>query len=89
MFIASGVVPHKEHIKQCVELQRSSRPGAVGRVTVHWLIEPDGTVRDIKVIDADSTNRVMADCLTKEIKTWRFPSTPSGKPVPVDFPFKF
>jgi TonB family protein len=74
--------------------QKWLRKGSVfeGNLTVRMLIQPDGTVRDAKIISEKSTidNPTFSAEVLQNIKKWRFREDPNANgDIPVSFPLRF
>lgn len=75
-------------IKVCVDEQKKREPGVTGKIVMKWTVLPNGTTTLVMVASDEFKNTYLAGCLTRAIKTWKFPHHRSpGEPVV--FPFKF
>ncbi len=80
---------HTDQIRYCYERQLVTHPGLQGKVTVQWLIGPDGKVLRANVVDSSANDQDLDRCLTSKVLTWRFPSPRGGGTVVVNYPFMF
>ena len=81
---------HVSEIQRCYERALFDHPQLVGRIEYEWTITPTGGVSDSNVkrsdmSDADGLNH----CVTKVIKSLKFPASKNGLPTvtSVGFPF--
>ncbi len=90
--IAKVVQSNKGAIRYCYESKLTRYPTLQGKVVVDFIIEPDGSVRTVKIgqnkLRPRAAGRAVASCLIRFIKRWTFPSPEGGK-VRVIYPFTF
>jgi hypothetical protein len=60
-----------------------------GKLQTHFVITPEGTVRQPKVVKKGTTlkNEALHRCVETVLSTMVFPKPPDGKDHPVDYPF--
>jgi TonB family protein len=64
------------------------KPGESGRVTVKFIIEPDGTVEVADIADSTLENERVERCMVFAAKALRFPQPYCGGIVIVVYPFE-
>jgi len=74
-------------VRACYERQLKQSPGLRGRVKIGWTIGADGRVRSPSVVSNSTRNRTMLPCITKAVRSWKFPRAES--PADVEWPFVF
>lgn len=80
---------HINEIRHCYNQGLQRDPDLRGRVTVAFVIAPNGDVQSAKVVKNDLADARVDDCIVKAIKRWRFPKSADGRPVRVSYPFQF
>ena len=77
-------------IERCWEQTLASQDKPVeGKLQTHFIISPEGTVRQPKVVKKGTTlkNEALHRCVETVLSTMVFPKPPDGKDHPVDYPF--
>ena len=86
------VTRNKGAIRYCYESQLLRYPTLRGKVVVDFIIELDGTVRQVNIQSNNMSNAAaagnVASCLVRFIRRWKFPAPRGGK-VRVIYPFTF
>lgn len=59
-----------------------------GTVRMEWRIMKSGRTSSVRVLTPDYVGTPVGQCMTKEVKKWRFPAFTGTPPPPVKFPFK-
>ena len=61
-----------------------------GKIQTHFIITPEGTVRQPKVVKKGTTLKdpALHRCVETVLSTMVFPKPPDGKDHPVEYPFK-
>jgi hypothetical protein len=86
--INAAVAQRIEPLRRCVSEQKAREPDATGTLRMRWVIQPDGSPRDVKCISPQYAKGAFAQCITGVLRTVRFPrSTTRGQEV--TFPFNF
>jgi hypothetical protein len=67
---------HLDELKDCVITS-----GAKEKITFTIVINSDGTVKAVLVAQGTKTKSIDTHCLTKKMKTWRFPASKSGREI--------
>ena len=85
--VAAVVNRHQGQIRYCYEKGLQSKPGLSGRLKMKWTINSRGMVTAAKVAGSSLNNRTVESCITKKLKSWRFPRPVGNQNVKVNFPF--
>jgi antitoxin component YwqK of YwqJK toxin-antitoxin module len=83
------VTQNMGQIRGCYEDALTREPGLSGRVTMKWVIDPNGQMAKVKVANTQMQNSTVEDCMKEKIKTWKFPKPKGGGIVIVTYPFLF
>ena len=85
------VVKSKQpEIERCWEQSLAGTDKPVdGKIQTHFIITPEGTVRQPKVVKKGTTlkNEALHRCVETVLSTMTFPRPPDGKDHPVEYPF--
>jgi len=81
------VMAHLGALRACYESEAERNPGLKGGVTVQWQIAPEGNVTGASLDQTSLGNPRVEGCVVRQVKGWRFPSSPS--PSSVKWRFKF
>jgi len=76
-------------IRFCHERQLETHPGLSGRVSIRFVIAPDGTVSTAQVATSTVGNDAVAECVRRAVTRVRFPRPQGGGSVTVTYPFMF
>ncbi|MCK5799948.1 MAG: energy transducer TonB [Deltaproteobacteria bacterium] len=79
---------NRRAVRFCYERQLIKEPTLHGKVLVNFIIDRDGSVREVRVDDSTLKNVEVEDCLLARIRSWVFPA-PRGGIVNVRYPFVF
>ena len=82
---------NRNAIRTCYERRLAESPVLTGKVLVKWTIDAGGLVSVVGVTKEGSTidDAKLLACITKQIKTWKFPKPSGGILVEVNYPFIF
>lgn len=86
--VANVIGGHIDALAACYDTGLEANPNAAGRIEFAWTVNPDGTVRDVRVVTSALDDATTEKCMTRAIESWRFPE-PQGGPAVITFPFKF
>ena len=89
IIIQKTVRNHIGELQACYERELTKIKGLKGRVVVTWLIDPHGNVTSAIVTETSMKNQNVENCVTNNIKHWRFPSPKGGGMVKIEYPFMF
>ena len=81
------VMAHLGALRACYESEAERNPNLKGGVTVQWQIAPEGTVSVASLGGSSLGSPRVEGCVVRQVKGWRFPSSPSASSV--SWPFKF
>ncbi len=87
--INESVRLHLDGLKRCLAEQQARDPGAHGTMKVAWIIQADGTPRDVRCITPEYAASPFAQCISGVVKGIRFPRVGDPKGQSVTFPFSF
>lgn len=76
-------------IKACYQKGLQSNPNLQGKVTVMFLIQPNGAVAGAKISDSGINSPAVESCILRNVKVWRFPRAAGGGSTKVIYPFNF
>lgn len=75
-------------LRPCYDRARSARPTLGGRVSLHFVLERNGHVRDVDVRGMPAAPEV-ARCMAEEIQRMRFPPPQGGAAMPFSYAMNF
>jgi hypothetical protein len=81
------VMAHLGALRACYESEAERNPNLKGGLTVKWQIAPEGNVTGASLASSTLGNPRVEGCVVRQVKGWRFPSSPAASSV--DWPFKF
>jgi hypothetical protein len=87
--ILESVKLHMEELKRCKAEQEARDPGAHGTLKQAWVIQPDGSARDVRCLTPEFAATPFAQCIGNVVKGIRFPRVADPKGQSVTFPFQF
>jgi outer membrane biosynthesis protein TonB len=87
--INESVSLHLDGLKRCLAEQRTRAADAHGTMKVSWIIQADGTPREVRCITPEYAATPFAQCITAEVKGMRFPRLGDARGQQVTFPFSF
>jgi TonB family protein len=80
---------NRRGIRACYESALQRNQNLEGRVTLRWLISPEGTVAGASVETSTLNSQDVENCLVTRVRQLRFPGPVGGGIVRVSFPFEF
>ena len=75
--IRKAVRRHYSKLRRCYVNRLQTRPGLEGRITIAFVIEPDGTVRRVSSFDGIG-DAALKRCLENRFSLMRFPKPRRG-----------
>jgi hypothetical protein len=81
------VMAHLGALRACYESEADRNPNLKGGVTVQWQIAPEGAVSGASLANSSLGNPRVEGCVVRQVKGWKFPSSPTVSNV--SWPFKF
>lgn len=85
--IAQVVARNMGQIRFCYEQGLQQEPGLAGRVVANWTINAQGVVVDPGIGGTTLNSKVVEDCITMRLRSWKFPLPQGGASVKVSYPF--
>src|SRR5215471_686639 len=81
------VMAHLGALRACYESEADRNPNLKGGVTVQWQIAPEGAVSGASLANSSLGNPRVEGCVVRQVRGWKFPSSPTVSSV--SWPFKF
>lgn len=78
---------HLPEIRHCYEQGLQANPSLEGRVTMRWMIAPDGRVQAASVASSDLGSAPVESCISQAVQRWTFPTPEGGGVVGVSYRF--
>lgn len=79
---------NQARISACYERQLMKSPNLSGKLTIAWVIKPNGRVASVKQVLSSIKDAKLKSCVFGVVKKMRFPK-PKGGSVKVKYPFVF
>ncbi|MCB9598624.1 MAG: TonB family protein [Sandaracinaceae bacterium] len=76
-------------VRYCYEQRLATAPNLQGRLTVAFIVAPDGSVSAANVAQSTLTDETTEACVLAVIRRMQFPMAEGGGPVGVNYPFVF
>lgn len=80
---------HMNEIRYCHDQALIVNPKVEGKISLYFVIGPNGKVNTAKVQQSTSNDSNLDQCILKRLVTWQFPRPKGGINVPVTYPFIF
>lgn len=87
--IRATIRRHENDVRVCYNRALRRDPSVKGRVTVEFVIEPEGTVPVAIWRDSEIDDVHMLNCITRTVRTWTFPVAPDSGSSIVRYPWVF
>lgn len=87
--IARVIRRNLARFKYCYEKQLNANPNLSGKIAVYFTIAPTGSVASAKIRESSMKNRNVESCVTKVMRSLKFPQPRGGGIVVVTYPFIF
>lgn len=75
----------KGQIKACYDREIKTTPDLAGRIEVTIVVDPEGAVEEVWIVDNTTDSEELASCMMLRIRRWAFPAT--GETYEVTYPF--
>lgn len=85
--IAAVINRHLSEVRFCYEQGLQQKPKLSGRLSMNFMISPNGSVGIAKVVNSSLNHAVVEGCIRDRLKTWNFPKPEGGVTVKVSYPF--
>lgn len=86
--VQETIVAHYPFIQKCYT-SAIGKDGHAGVVKAHFIIDKNGTVNNLRLVDESLGTDRLDTCLKKEVSAISFPKPKGGVDVVVSYPFKF
>jgi hypothetical protein len=85
------VKQNRQPVRDCYEKARKDLPSLQGDMIIHFVLDPEGKVKQIELVQQRSTLKAPAvvDCAIKVIKGLSFPPSSRGMETTVNYPYNF
>ena len=87
--IAAVIDGRRTAIRYCYEKQLLKNPKMEGRVDLEFRIDPDGRVKQARVVNSDLDSKAVELCILKIVEGLRFAAPKGAHNVTVKYPFVF
>jgi hypothetical protein len=89
--IAKVVRDHRQPVRECYQRARKAQPDLRGRLTIHFVLDPEGVVKsaEVNTEQTDLQSPDVAACAIQLIRGLQFPPSSRGMETDVDYPFEF
>ena len=85
--IAAVINRHLSEVRYCYEQGLQQKPKLAGRLSMNFMIGPNGMVSTAKVMNSSLGHVAVETCIRNHLKTWNFPKPEGGVTVKVSYPF--
>lgn len=85
--IAAVIQRHLSEVRFCYESGLQKKPNLSGRVSMKFMIGPQGVVTTAQVNNSSLAHPLVENCIRDRLKTWQFPKPQGGVNVKVNYPF--
>ncbi len=76
-------------LQRCYTKTLRPMPRLTNDIAVEITVTPQGKVSATKVTKSTFADKTVGSCITREIQSWSFPPTSTGKPVVIRYPIHF
>jgi outer membrane biosynthesis protein TonB len=89
--IQKVIVDNRKPFRDCYDKARKELPDLRGTLTVHFVLDPAGKVKqaELNVERSDLKSPAVADCTVAALKKLSFPESSRGMDTTVNYPFDF
>ncbi len=85
--IAAVIQRHLSEVRFCYEKGLQKNPRLSGRVSMKFMIGPNGRVTTAQIGNSSLNYQPSETCIRDRLKTWKFPEPQGGVTVKVNYPF--
>ncbi len=85
--IAAVINRHLSEVRFCYEQGLQQKPKLSGRLSMNFMIGPQGRVSLAQVTNSSLNHAMVEGCIRDRLKTWNFPKPEGGVTVKVSYPF--
>lgn len=79
---------HRDEARACFERALVDQPTLGGKVTVRFVIDPDGRVKAATVAQSTARSAALERCLVERVRGWEFPPH-AGDDLVITYPWSF
>jgi hypothetical protein len=85
------VLDNRAKFRACYDAVQAKHPALQGDLTLYFLLDAEGKVREAAMNEARSTlkNEEVAKCAVQEVQKLQFPPSSKGLETKVNYPFNF
>ena len=89
--IAKVIKDNRKPFRDCFEAAAKELPELEGTMTIHFVLDPEGNVKNGELNGSRSTLRAasVVDCAVNALKRMKFPPSSRGMESVVNYPFDF
>lgn len=89
--IAQVIKDNRQPFRDCYEKGRQKIPELEGTLTLHFVLDPKGSVRKAELNQerSDIVEPVVVDCAIEVLRGMKFPPSSRGMETTVNYPFDF
>jgi outer membrane biosynthesis protein TonB len=82
---------NRDKFRTCYEASLAAHPGIQGRITLKFILNPDGSLKEANIDKAasDILNDDIERCMAGVLKSLSFPSSKRGMESTIRYPFNF
>jgi TonB family protein len=84
------IAGNRQKIRDCYDAALANNPGIQGDLVISFVINPDGSVKDVEVnTESDLHIPELDTCATGAVRALEFPASSRGLESKVNYPFNF
>ena len=89
--IQKTVLDHRDRFRNCYDAVEAQAPGIQGDLTLYFVLDAAGRVKEAELNDARSTlkHEKLVECALSELRKLQFPPSSKGLETKVNYPFNF
>jgi hypothetical protein len=88
--ISEMVKAQRQPVRDCYEKERKKNPKLQGKMVIHFVLDPEGKVTDIKLNEerSDIKEPDLVACAIKVIRGIKFPASSKGMVTEINYPYE-
>jgi outer membrane biosynthesis protein TonB len=89
--IQKTVLDNRDRFRACYDVVEAKEPGIQGDLTLYFVLDASGRVREAELNSARSTlkHEKVVECALSELRKLQFPPSSKGLETKVNYPFNF
>lgn len=89
--IQKTVLDNRDRFRACYDVVEAEEPGIQGDLTLYFVLDAGGRVKEAELNDARSTlkQEKLVECALSELRKLQFPPSSKGLETKVNYPFNF